>query len=78
MKISLVTLARGAVLLWLLLWATTSFAQADSAPVEVLERLSAPDSQLNAWRRGIALGLVGSGASAGYQWAGGGPRARYR
>jgi hypothetical protein len=43
---------------------------------EVLENLAAPGSQLNTWRRGIALGLVGSGATAGYQWAGGGPRAR--
>src|SRR5688572_608659 len=43
MKISLVTLARGAVLLWLLLWATTSFAQADSAPVPWMpEASSAP------------------------------------
>jgi hypothetical protein len=46
------------------------------AAYEALERLAAPGSQLNAWRRGIALGLVGSGATAGYQWAGGGPRAR--
>jgi hypothetical protein len=43
---------------------------------EVLERLAAPGSQMDAWRRGIALGFVGSGATAGYQWAGGGPRPR--
>jgi hypothetical protein len=43
---------------------------------EVLERLAAPGSQMKGWRRGIALGLVGSGATAGYQWAGGGPRPR--
>lgn len=43
---------------------------------EVLERLAAPGSQMKGWRRGIALGFVGSGATAGYQWAGGGPRSR--
>lgn len=43
---------------------------------EVLERIAAPGSQLNGWRRGIALGFVGSGATAGYQWASGGPRPR--
>lgn len=43
---------------------------------EVLERLASPGSRMNAWRRGIALGFVGSGATAGYQWAGGGPRSR--
>ncbi|KFE68464.1 hypothetical protein [Hyalangium minutum] len=48
------------------------------ATYEVLERLAAPGSRMNAWRRGIALGFVGSGATAGYQWAGGGPRDRIR
>jgi hypothetical protein len=43
-----------------------------------LDRLAGPDSPMSGWRRAIALGLVGSGATAGYQWAGGGPRARYR
>jgi hypothetical protein len=39
-----------------------------------LEWLAAPGSGLKAWRQSIALGLVGTGATVGYQWAGGGPR----
>lgn len=42
----------------------------------VLEHLAAPGSRLKAWRQSIALGLVGTGATVGYQWAGGGPRPR--
>jgi hypothetical protein len=42
----------------------------------VLEQLAARSSRLGAWRRSIALGLVGAGATVGYQWAGGGPRPR--
>ncbi len=38
-----------------------------------LERLAAPGSRLQELRRIIALGFVGAGATAGYQWAGGGP-----
>jgi hypothetical protein len=41
-----------------------------------LERLAAPGSRLKAWRQSIALGLVGTGATVGYQWARGGPRPR--
>ena len=41
-----------------------------------LEWLAAPGSGLKAWRQSIALGLVGTGATVGYQWAGGGPRPR--
>ncbi len=33
-----------------------------------LERLAAPGSRLKAWRQSIALGLVGAGATVGYQW----------
>jgi hypothetical protein len=47
-----------------------------AAAHEVLELLAAPGSRLKPWRQGIALGLVGAGATAGYQWAGGGQRAR--
>jgi hypothetical protein len=39
----------------------------------VLE-LVAPGTRLKPWRQAIALGFVGAGASAGYQWAGGGPK----
>jgi hypothetical protein len=42
----------------------------------LLTRLVAPGTRLETLRRLIALGLVGSGATAGYQWAGGGPRPR--
>lgn len=38
-----------------------------------LERLAGPSPRLKAWRQLIALGLVGAGATVGYQWAGGGP-----
>lgn len=38
-----------------------------------LERLAGPSFRLKAWRQFIALGLVGAGATVGYQWAGGGP-----
>jgi hypothetical protein len=39
-----------------------------------LEWLAGRGRRLNAWRQLIALGLVGAGATVGYQWAGGGPR----
>ena len=39
-----------------------------------LEQLVGPGLRLKAWRQSITLGLVGAGATVGYQWAGGGPR----
>lgn len=45
MNISLVTLARGGVLLFLLLWAFTSFAQADTAPVHWTPPASNPSAE---------------------------------
>lgn len=45
MNISLVTLARGGVLLFLLLWAFTSFAQADTAPVHWTPPASNPSTE---------------------------------
>ncbi|WP_224368562.1 hypothetical protein [Hyalangium versicolor] len=42
----------------------------------LLEQLVAPGSGLRAWRQAIALGMIGAGATAGYQWAGRGPRPR--
>jgi hypothetical protein len=42
----------------------------------VLEWLVAPGERLRWARQFIALGMIGVGASAGYQWAGGGPRPR--
>ena len=42
----------------------------------VLDRLAAPGARLKPWRQAIGLGLVGAGATAGYQWAGRGPRPR--
>ncbi len=42
----------------------------------LLERIAAPGSRLKGWRQAIALGLVGAGATVGYQWAGGGPSPR--
>lgn len=41
-----------------------------------LEWLAGPGLRLKAWRQSIALGLVGAGATVGYQWAGGGPPPR--
>jgi hypothetical protein len=41
-----------------------------------LEWLAGPGRRLKAWRQLIALGLVGAGATMGYQWAGGGPPPR--
>ncbi|MBN1203434.1 MAG: hypothetical protein JXB05_00735 [Myxococcaceae bacterium] len=42
----------------------------------LLEWLVAPGAKLKWARQLIALGIIGAGASAGYQWAGGGPRPR--
>jgi hypothetical protein len=42
----------------------------------LLEHLVGPGPQLKTVRRVIALGFVSSAATAGYQWAGGGPRPR--
>lgn len=41
-----------------------------------LTRLVAPGTRLEPLRRLIALGFTGTGATAGYQWGGGGPRPR--
>jgi hypothetical protein len=43
---------------------------------ELLERLVAPGTRLEHLRRLIALGFIGAGSTAGYQWGGGGPRPR--
>ncbi|GEN13336.1 hypothetical protein MFU01_83730 [Myxococcus fulvus] len=40
----------------------------------LLTKLSEPSTRLQAVRQLIALAFVGSGATLGYQWAGGGPR----
>ncbi|WP_224240473.1 hypothetical protein [Hyalangium gracile] len=42
----------------------------------LLEYVTGPGPRLQAWRQSIALGFVGAGATAGYQWAGRGPRPR--
>lgn len=42
----------------------------------LLEWLVAPGERLKAVRQFIALGIIGAGATAGYQWAGGGPKPR--
>lgn len=39
----------------------------------LLERIASGPA-LRAWRQAIGLGLIGVGATVGYQWAGGGPR----
>ncbi|WNG42909.1 hypothetical protein F0U60_01475 [Archangium minus] len=44
----------------------------------VLEEVVGNRSTLSWFRKTIALGFVGSGATVGYQWAGGGPRGRSR
>ena len=44
----------------------------------VLEEVVGNSSALRPLRKYIALGFVGSGATLGYQWAGGGPRPRIR
>ncbi|NMO20229.1 hypothetical protein HPC49_39130 [Pyxidicoccus fallax] len=41
---------------------------------EVLVKLSGPSARLKTGRQLIALGIIGAGATVGYQWAGGGPR----
>ncbi|MBZ4417518.1 hypothetical protein [Myxococcus sp. RHSTA-1-4] len=41
---------------------------------EVLVKLAGPSSHLKTARQLIALGVIGAGATVGYQWAGGGPR----
>lgn len=40
----------------------------------LLTKLAGPSSRLETVRGLIALGFIGAGATAGYQWAGGGPR----
>lgn len=47
------------------------------AMYELLDRVAGDSEQLGALRRWVALGLIGSGATVGYQWAGGGPRERH-
>lgn len=44
----------------------------------LLEELVDNRDTLQGWRQSITLGFIGSGATVGYQWAGGGPRARPR
>ncbi|HEX5745820.1 MAG TPA: hypothetical protein VFZ09_06230 [Archangium sp.] len=44
----------------------------------LLEEVVGNRGALGWFRKSIALGFIGSGATVGYQWAGGGPRARPR
>jgi hypothetical protein len=44
----------------------------------LLEEVVGNRSTLQGFRKYIALGFIGSGATVGYQWAGGGPRTRSR
>jgi len=44
----------------------------------LLEEVVGNSDQLKLVRKYIALGFIGSGATVGYQWAGGGPRERRR
>jgi hypothetical protein len=44
----------------------------------LLEEVIGNRPTLGWFRKGIALGFIGSGATVGYQWAGGGPRDRSR
>jgi hypothetical protein len=44
----------------------------------LLEEVVGNRSRLGWLRKAIALGFIGSGATVGYQWAGGGPRERSR